>query len=53
MTESADRYPTKSVAPGAEATETHDTPAEGSAALTDPAEAAVSDVPVESDDSPE
>ena len=50
MTSTEDRYPTKSVAPGAEPTETHDTAAEGSAALTDPAVAAVSDTPTEADD---
>jgi hypothetical protein len=50
MTHPEDRYPTKSAAPGAEPTETHDTAAEGSAALTDPAEAAFSETPAETDD---
>lgn len=50
MTSTEDRFPTKSVAPGAELTETHDTAAEGSAALTDPATAAVTDLPPEADD---
>jgi hypothetical protein len=49
MASTEDRYPTKSDAPGAEPTEKHDTPAEGSAALIDPATAAVSNPPTEAD----
>jgi hypothetical protein len=50
MSSAQDRYLTKSDAPGAEPTETHDTAAEGSAALIDPAEAAFDETPPATDE---